>query len=259
MRREVVLILALAVWSYPVVPFAEAADGSSAPDNALPTFEVHRCREVPPRVDGAIDDAAWQSASRLEQLQFPWRAMEPPATVFRALADCERFYFAFEASDTSVVVRESVESENQLDQEDRVELFLACDVRLSNYYCVEIDPIGRVHDYQASYYRKFDSEWNCESLKVAAQRIDGGYIVEGSIQLEELQGLGVVKRHDVKAMIVGVYRAEFTAEADGSVDQAWISWVNPKTDKPDLHVPGSFGHLRIAPLSAEPSTSSRTP
>jgi len=41
---------------------------------------------------------------------------------------------------------------------DRVELFFAKQAALNDYWCIEIDPSGRVHDYHAKHCRKFDSD-----------------------------------------------------------------------------------------------------
>ena len=57
-----------------------------------------------------------------------------------------------------------------------MEVFFARDAALSRYFCVELDPLGRVHDYAASLYRKFDSSWNCPGLRARgglSRRIHG--------------------------------------------------------------------------------------
>ena len=43
-------------------------------------------------------------------------------------------------------------------------------------------------------------------------------------------------------IIAGVYRAEFSMSDDG-VQENWISWVDPGTEKPDFHVASSFGEF----------------
>jgi hypothetical protein len=40
---------------------------------------------------------------------------------------------------------------------------------------------------------------------------------------------------------VGVYRAEFSHLPSGGVHFGWLSWLQPITEKPDFHVPSSFG------------------
>lgn len=49
---------------------------------------------------------------------------------------------------------------------------------MGQYYCMEIDPSGHVMDYSASYYRKFDYEWNFKSLEICSIKDEKGYIVQ---------------------------------------------------------------------------------
>ena len=67
--------------------------------------------------------------------------------------------------------------------------------------------------------------------------LEGGYLLEWTIPLDELRALGCLKG---KEMITGVYRAEFSHGPDGVV-QDWISWIDPQVKTPDFHVPSSFG------------------
>lgn len=40
------------------------------------------------------------------------------------------------------------------------------DPEMKTYYCAEIDPKGKVMDYEAHNYRKFDFNWNFKDLKL---------------------------------------------------------------------------------------------
>src|SRR5206468_11014849 len=111
------------------------------------------------------------------------------ATEFRAFADAERLYFAFDVRDDDVVVEKDFAGESTLDREDRVEIFFARDAGLERYFCLEIDPLGRVHDYAASHYRKFDNSWPCPGLQAAGKLHPGGYTVEVALPLKTLDQL----------------------------------------------------------------------
>src|SRR6185295_1059455 len=111
----------------------------------------------------------WQRAEVLRAFSFPWSGRAAPATEFRAFADAERLYFAFDVTDDDVVVEKEFTGESTLDREDRVEIFFVRDPALERYFCLEIDPLGRVHDYTASYYRKFDSSWACVGLQTVGK------------------------------------------------------------------------------------------
>jgi hypothetical protein len=204
---------------------------------------------LPIQVDGRLNEPVWDTAERQTHFLYPWSNRTAPATEFRALADDERLYFAFQVSDREVVVVKDFAGESSLDQEDRVEVFFARDATLSRYFCLEIDPLGRVHDYAASHYRKFDSSWNCPGLRAAGRIAQGGYTVEASIPLttlSELMGRPVLPGSSLR---IGLFRAEFRQGALGDAADNWLSWVKPDVPKPDFHVPSAFADWRV-PSSA---------
>ncbi len=179
----------------------------------------------------------------ISEFRFPWAPAPAPRTVFRARTVGDRLEFTFEVDDADVIVREPWDGESTVDGEDRVELFLARDPGLEDYWCIEIDPLGRVHDYQARHYRQFDDAWNCPGLKTEGARTSGGYAVRGSIPLAtlgELMGRPIARGSELR---IGLFRAEFHGKgpaAHGDADDNWISWVDPGGEKPDFHVPGAF-------------------
>ena len=127
---------------------------------------------------------------------------------------------------------------------DRAELFFACDPKLAQYYCAEMDPRGEVHDYAARFYREFEIGWKFPGLEFGSTLGEGQYSVEGSIPLETFRELGIEGLEE-GWMRAGIYRAEFSRGADGAVVQNWISWVDPNTPEADFHVPTSFGLIRF--------------
>jgi hypothetical protein len=62
--------------------------------------------------------------------------------------------------------------------------------------------------------------------------------------MEVLRALHVLKP-GAREFLAGVYRAEFSHNADGSIHQGWMPWVNPHTERPDFHVPSSFGVFEL--------------
>lgn len=207
-------------------------------------------REDAAVIDGDLTDDVWGNVPTINgDFRYPWEAIEAPGTVFKAYSDKTNFYFAFEVTDEDVVEIADWAGEKTVDDEDRVELFFAAgdvdkpgDNGIPLYYCIEVDPLGRVHDYSVKYYRIFDSEWTMAGLESAAVITDSGYTVEGLIPLATFAELGMmVLEQPIK---VGVYRAEFSKPADELIMQ-WISWVDPKTVNPDFHVNSSFGEFRF--------------
>ncbi len=208
---------------------------------------------APIHVDGQLTEPAWQQAPVLRAFGFPWSLRAPPRTEFRALADEECLYFAFDASDGEVMVEDGFNSESVVDREDRVELFFAKDAGLERYYCLEVDPLGRVHDYAASHYRQFDSAWNCPGLRTKGLRYPGGYTIEGRIPLRSLAELLGREVAAGSTLRLGLFRAEFRPGALGDAADNWLSWVQPAVNHPDFHVPSAFTDWRIPRHAAEKS------
>ena len=173
---------------------------------------------LPIQVDGRLNEPAWATTERQTAFLYPWSNRKAPATEFRAVADDERLYFAFEVSDSDVVVLKDYAGESTLDQEDRVEVFFARDAALNRYFCVEIDPLGRVHDYAASHYRKFDSSWNCPGLRAAGRITPGGYTVEASIPLTTLSVMMGRPVSRGSTLRIGLFRADFRQGAIGNAE-----------------------------------------
>jgi hypothetical protein len=194
-------------------------------------------------LDGIADEPAWEHANLETGFTFPWEDRPVPRTEFRALFDDWALYFAFSVDDDDIVLAEDYHDKNDVVREDRVELFFALDDDLADYFCLEVDPLGRVLDYRAAYYRQFDRSWTFPGLDVVGRQTDDGYRVEGLIPLKSLQSLGFPSPDSGRPIKFGIYRAEFS-HADGSAwTESWISWVDPQTAEPDFHVPSSFGSL----------------
>ena len=186
--------------------------------------------------------ARWSDAEQLMDFTFPWEDRPAPKTEFRALHDGEMFRFCFECVDEDLVLPEGPTAKERALGADRVEIFFATDLSLQRYFGLEMSPLGDVADYAARFYREIDWSWSCEGLVLEPEIREGSYSVSGSIPLAFLRDLGVLRGHE---MFAGLYRAEFHHKPDGTVHSGWMPWVNPRTEKPDFHVPASFGVLEL--------------
>lgn len=181
-------------------------------------------------------------ADLLNRFSFPWSDRETPRTEFRAVWNEEIVRFRFEVDDDDLVLDSARDRDQAILGSDRVELFFARDAGLLEpYFGLEIDPRGWVYAYEARYYRRFDASWSLPNLHVNGEFFPGGYAVEGFIPVKSLRDMGCW--HET-GLHVGVYRAEFRHGEEG-VEQDWISWVHPRTRKPDFHVPASFGRFEL--------------
>ncbi len=194
-------------------------------------------------LDGIADEPVWEQANLETGFAYPWEDRPVSRTEFRALFDDWALYFAFSVEDDDIVLAEDYRGKDDVVREDRVELFFALDDELADYFCLEIDPLGRVLDYRAAHYRRFDRSWTFPGFDVVGHPTDDGYRVEGLIPLRSLQSLGFPSPDSGQPIKFGIYRADFRHTDGPEWTEHWISWVDPQTEEPDFHVPGSFGSL----------------
>ena len=186
----------------------------------------------------------WSQANLLTDFGFPWEATAAPSTEFRALWDEARLHFRFDCVDLDLVLGGGQTAKERVLGSDRVELFFATSLELNPYFCIEMAPNGEVYGYRAQTYRKFDDDFAWQGLEVSARLERASYTVSGSLPLAALRALGVLKAA-TRELLVGVYRAEFSHEPAGGVHFGWMSWVAPRTNSPDFHVPSSFGVFEL--------------
>lgn len=186
----------------------------------------------------------WSVAESLTDFTFPWENRTAPHTEFRALWDKTHLHFRFDCIDDDLVLPDAPTAKERVLGSDRVEIFLAPDLSLKPYYCLEMSPRGDMLAYEANFYREMNWDWQCAGLQLTAHIEGSRYTVTGSIPLDTLRALQVLKPGSSE-LIAGLYRAEFHHRPDGTVHSGWMPWVNPQTERPDFHVPTSFGVLTL--------------
>jgi hypothetical protein len=107
--------------------------------------------------------------------------------------DGEVFRFRFDCVDEDLVLPDGPTAKERALGADRVEIFFATDLSLQRYFGLEMSPQGDVADYAARFYREIDWNWSCEGLVLQPEIRESGYSVSGSIPLEVLQDLGVLR------------------------------------------------------------------
>lgn len=193
------------------------------------------------KVDGVKNESDWKKAKIINEFINPWNKEVNAKTELSLLYDSEYLYFFYETIDNDMVIVEDYKGEASVGREDRVELFFSTDSALSLYYGFEIDPLGRVMDYSAKHYRKFNYEWNLEGILTAGKVSDNGYVVEGAIPMSFLREVA----GNNCEIFFGAYRGEFSKNEKGETVENWLTIIDPKTPKPDFHVPSSFAKLRF--------------
>lgn len=184
----------------------------------------------------------------IHDFKYPWSKNPPPRTSFEAGIAGDHWHFMFDVEDLDIVTSSAWTGESTLDDEDRVEIFFSRDPALNRYFCIEIDALGRVHDYSAKFYRHFESEWHCPGLKTSAELTSAGYRVKGSIPLTTLSALLGEEVKSGTTVNMGVFRAEFRGadkSPHGEASDNWISWQSPATRTPDFHVPSALKSVKL--------------
>jgi len=201
----------------------------------MKSYPVHRSHSPQPD---------WSRAHVLTDFCLPWDHKPPALTEFRALWDEAALHFRFDVVDHDLVLGDATTLKERVLDSDRVEIFFTSDLSLTPYYGFEMSPSGEALIYRAKHYREIDWEWTCPTLHLTASINESRYSVEGTLPLETLRALDVLKPNS-REIFAGVFRADFALQTDGTLKRRWMPWVNPQTEKPDFHVPSAFGLWKL--------------
>jgi len=197
--------------------------------------------------DSIESENVWEKSNLLQDFSLPWKSEKPQETYFRALYDDKHLYLRYDVKDKGILIYSKSGNKDDIINSDRVEIFFRKNEKLDQYYCLEINPNGKVLDYSAEYYRKFDLTWSWpkKHLFVTGNLCLEGYRVDVKISLESLRSLDLLHDNTIE---VGIFRGdciELPAENEKEAKIKWISWIDPKTETPDFHVPSAFGILEL--------------
>ena len=211
-------------------------------------LKVYQVKKIdsPLEITGKGDNPVWDQAALLTDFQQPWNKELAQPTSFRALWDEDYYYFFYDAIDLDIVAPGETRDKRNVLPSDRIEIFFKVNGQMNPYYCLEMDPKGRVLDYEAQYYREVDLTWSWPDgeLEVKSKIKNDGYTVEGKISLNSLRDLGILD--ESMQMEVGLFRGDFYRVGANQTDVRWVSWVIPEADTPDFHIPSAFGKLMLA-------------
>lgn len=207
-------------------------------------YQVHLIKEKQLILSGNGDDLEWDNAPFLTDFCSPWSTEKGKEVIFKALWDQENLFFNFTVLDTEIHLEKKDDSIESIGKSDRVELFFRTDATMNPYYCLEIDTQGRVMDFIAYPDKNFDFNWNWpkNDLIVKSSVKANSFIVEGSISIESLKSLRLIKNNRIET---GIFRAKYIKNQNKSFIPNWITWVNPNTETPNFHIASSFGVLTL--------------
>ena len=163
------------------------AVGAAEPPPGKASDQTYQVRWVPGAkivLDGRANEPAWKEAAVEKRFVFPWKPAPAPLTEFRALCEGTNLYFTFRVQDADIVALDRLRDEQDEVLEDRVEVYLSRDDRMTDYYCFEVDSRGRAFDYRGAYYRRLDTQWKFAGLETKDAPLPQGYEIEGRIPLK---------------------------------------------------------------------------
>jgi hypothetical protein len=194
-------------------------------------------------VAGTKDFISWEKVQPLTDFSCPGGKEKAPETQFQAYHNQSHLFFRYVALGAKPLVYVKENDKMEVLNSERVEIFFRRDHKMKPYFCLEIDPHGRVLDYKADYYRHFDRKWQWQEplfLQTNIQHLR--YTVQGRFSLVTLENLGLLKNKEIQ---VGLFRGHCTKLSNKNATMQWISWVDPKTQIPDFHVPDAFGKFLL--------------
>src|SRR5690606_23112288 len=102
------------------------------------------------------------------------------------------------------------------------------DSSMDPYYCLEIDPLGRVQDFMARPDKNFDFgwDWPLEDICIKADITETYFTVEVVLSFDALRRYHLLNKNTIEA---GIFRAKYHQQSNGQFTPTWITWVDPKT------------------------------
>ncbi len=229
----------------PTSPAPSAPPSSPPPSPAyVPADTVVAVRIVEaPRLDGHLDDAAWQGAAAVA-IDTDWRgAPSGPETIARLAWSEDALFFSFDCAYEDLVVDASAATDTEhpeLYRFDAVEVFLDPDLATpSTYVELEVGPRGHFLDIDVDRDRRPRGVVAWSSGMTVSTTVDAAarrYRIETRVPAAALGR----PRLAPAELRIGLYRLAGRADA-----RRYLARFPTGTARPSFHVPERFGHLLL--------------
>lgn len=207
----------------------------------LPIYKCPKV-QVPPIIDGALDDIAWSSVPSVNLLDCQNGSPTDRRTSVRLCWDDNYLYVAFECCDEEIHNSYS-NHDDPIFLEDAVEVFLDPDCDEMSYFEIDVSPSNIVFDadIDPSNGKPIDSpiprKWSCDGIR-SATTID----IENTIWIVEMaipfDSIGRKTPEFGEEWRINFYRVDqFPAPAE------YLAWSPTLTNPVSFHVPEQFGIL----------------
>ncbi len=239
-------------WEVVCITFFIVMNAFAQDRNVLPEFTVYKINSNKIQNSEPLE-SVWAEIPPFTDFFFPWEEDAAPATSLKMCHDGQKIFFRWEVADEDVIVAGNPAEEMDVCGSDRVEIFLDSSDNMSRYYGLEMDPSGRILDYEASFYRQFDYPYSMPGVETRTRQTPDGYEVTGTLDLQTLKQLGLIHTFSSGAYLrAGFFRAEFSSsekstenDTENKVLEKWISWKATGTPEADFHVPSALGWVRL--------------
>lgn len=213
----------------------------------VPTYEVRRT-PTPPRIDGHLDDAAWQAAKPIVFV-FPWDGQtgKKQKTVAKLAWDNDYLYVAYECDDTDITALHTLPDDPTY-KDDAVEIFIA-PLKVKNlYFGLEMNARAVLYDYLYAFPQRLFKNYDLRGVQLAAQ-------IRGTLNLGGDQDQG----WNLELAIPWRAFADLTDQPVPKLGDRWIAnlnrwdgtepnrrlsqWSDSGQLRPNPHYPERFGQL----------------
>ncbi len=213
----------------------------------IPAYEVHRAK-VAPRIDGHLDDAAWQAAKPVIFV-FPWadQTGKKQKTVARLTWDNDYLYVAYECDDTDITAVHTLPDDPTY-KDDAVEIFIAPPGVKNLYLGLEMNARAVLYDYFYAFPQRLLKNYDLRGVQLAAQ-------IRGTLNLTGDEDLG----WNLEVAIPWRSFADLINQPIPKPGDRWIAnlnrwdgtepnrrlsqWSDSGLLKPNPHHPDRFGQL----------------
>jgi hypothetical protein len=223
---------------------------SSFAAETLPTYEVRRTAG-PIVVDGRLDEPAWREAPSAGDFHFNWwTSGEKEQTVAKLLWDDENLYAGYYCHDKHISA-DVVQRHGPVSRDDAVEIFVSPNPeKIRNYYGFEMNVIGTMLNFIRAdwYHGPFNSEPEGVQLRTSFHGLpaksdapdDTHWTLEVAIPLKNFaRDAAHTPPQEGDRWRLNLNRA------GGKTNAQYSTWSPVHTEKPNFHVPESFGWVRF--------------
>lgn len=203
------------------------------------------------KIDGKLDEAAWKRAEPVGDFHFNWwKEGEMEQTEAKMLWDDRNLYVSYYCHDKHISA-DVVQRHGPVSRDDSVEIFLSPNpAKPRNYYGFEMNVIGTMLNFLRADWYTGPFHWEPEGVTwrtshhgMASKQDATGdthWVLEIAIPFKNfVKDAAHTPPHDGDTWRLNLNRA------GGKTNAQFSTWSPVMTDKPNFHVPESFGWVRF--------------